>query len=76
MPPTSIWTGAVYRLAAATHGIPVIGFVWRQPGAVDDNPWFPTGDDPEFAGVGDEEFDVGDVVGEVLQISNKEEIKR
>lgn len=58
-------TGAVYRLAAATHGIPVIGFVWIQPVAAldDDNPWF---GDPELTGVGDDEFDVGDVVGDVL----------
>jgi hypothetical protein len=60
-----MWTGAVYRLAAATQGIPVIGFVWIQPAAVDDNPWF---GDPELAGVGDDEFDVGDVVGDVLWI--------
>lgn len=58
-----MWTGAVYRLAAATHGIPVIGFVWIQP-AADDNPWFPGGD--PVVGVGDEEFDAGEVVGDVL----------
>lgn len=60
-----MWTGAVYRLAAATQGIPVIGFVWIQPVAAldDDNPWF---GDPELTGVGDDELDVGDVVGDVL----------
>lgn len=64
VPPTSMWTGAVYRLAAATHGIPVIGLLWLQPLA-EDNPWFPGGD-PAVVGVGDDEFDVGDVVGDVL----------
>lgn len=74
-----MWTGAVYRLAAATQGmpvcIPVIGFVWIQPVAAldDDNPWF---GDPELTGVGDDEFDVGDVVGDVLFDENKCDYER
>lgn len=57
-----MWTGAVYREAAATHGIPDIGlwFAWRyEP---DCGCWAEFG-----AGVGDDEFEtVGDVVGDVL----------
>lgn len=57
MPPTSMWTGAVYLEAAATHGIPVI--FWLYAGAAG------------VGGVGDEEFDiVGEVAGELLGDSN------
>lgn len=49
-------------LAAATQGIPVIddAFAWMHPPA-----WL-SGGDPEPAGVGDDELDVGEIAGEEL----------
>lgn len=53
VPPTSIWTGAVYRDAAATHGMPVI--LWLKASGAGG------------VGVGEEELDmVGEVAGELL----------
>ena len=61
VPPTSIWTGAVYFEAAATHGMPVI--LWLYGSVVGG-----------IEGVGDEEFVdmVGDVAGDVLNEQNNE----
>lgn len=77
VPPTSIWTGAVYRDAAATHGIPVIGLwlVWINVlgpdgvATVCDMP--PTGKGKGVVvgvvGVGDDELEiVGETVGDEL----------
>lgn len=55
-----MWTGAVYFDAAATHGIPVI--LWLYANVVGG-----------IEGVGDEDFVdiVGDVAGDVLKLRRK-----
>lgn len=61
VPPTSMWTGAVYLEAAATQGMPVIFWLQAEAAGV--------------GGVGDDEFDiVGDVAGELLGDINLTEI--
>ena len=54
VPPTSMWTGAVKREAAATHGIPgsLAAYEAEARSCV--------------AGVGDEALNVGDAAGERL----------
>lgn len=54
VPPTSMWTGAVQRDAAATQGIPVILWLQLRAGGVGD----------------EELDMVGDVAGELLGESN------
>lgn len=69
VPPTSMWTGAVYRDAAATHGMPEIDlwFPWWYVLVVPPLSAGEMGAGVVGVGVGDDEFDmVGDVVGDVL----------
>lgn len=84
VPPTSMWTGAVYLLAAATHGIPVILWLYGiAPAACGPFALFrgsaagppPVVTDAALGGVGDDEFDiVGLVAGELLGDSNLKKI--